>query len=49
MRYASLDYTAERDSGRLVEGDKQPFERTEIWTFRRSRGGEWMLSAVQQA
>ena len=49
MRYSSLDYTAERDSGRLVEGDKQPFERTEIWTFRRSRGGEWMLSAVQQA
>jgi predicted lipid-binding transport protein (Tim44 family) len=49
MRYASLDYTAERDSGRLVEGDKEPFERTEIWTFRRSHGGEWMLSAVQQA
>jgi predicted lipid-binding transport protein (Tim44 family) len=49
MRYSSLDYTAERESGRLVEGDKQPFERTEIWTFLRSRGGEWILSAVQQA
>ena len=49
MRYASLDYTAERDGGRVVEGDKEPFERTEIWTFRRSRGGEWMLSALQQA
>ena len=49
MRYSSLDYTAERESGRVVEGDKQPFERTEIWTFRRSRGGEWILSAVQQA
>ena len=49
MRYSSVDYTAERDSGKIVEGDKQPFERTEIWTFRRSRGGEWMLSAVQQA
>lgn len=49
MRYSSLDYTAERDGGRLVEGDKEPFERTEIWTFRRSRGGEWMLSALQQA
>jgi len=49
MRYASIDYTAERDGGKIVEGDKEPFERTEIWTFRRSRGGEWMLSAVQQA
>jgi predicted lipid-binding transport protein (Tim44 family) len=49
MRYSSLDYTAERESGSVVEGDKQPFERTEIWTFLRSRGGEWILSAVQQA
>lgn len=48
MRYASVDYTADRD-GKIVEDDKQPFERTEIWTFRRSRGGEWLLSAVQQA
>ena len=49
MRYSSVDYTAEREGGKVIEGDKQPFERTEIWTFRRSRGGEWMLSAVQQA
>lgn len=49
MRYSSVDYTAERDGGKIVEGDKEPFERTEIWTFRRSRGGEWMLSAVQEA
>jgi predicted lipid-binding transport protein (Tim44 family) len=49
MRYSSLDYTAEREGGKIVEGDKTPFERTEIWTFRRSRGGDWMLSAVQQA
>lgn len=49
MRYSSLDYTAERESGNVVEGDKQPFERTEVWTFLRSRGGEWILSAVQQA
>jgi predicted lipid-binding transport protein (Tim44 family) len=49
MKYSSVDFTAERDSGKVVEGDKQPFERTEIWTFLRSRGGEWILSAVQQA
>jgi predicted lipid-binding transport protein (Tim44 family) len=49
MRYSSVDYTSERASGTVVEGDKQPFERTELWTFRRSRGGNWMLSAIQEA
>lgn len=49
MRYSSVDYTVERKTGNVVEGDKEPFERTEIWTFMRSRGGEWLLSAVQQA
>lgn len=49
MRYGSVDYTAERASGAIVDGDKQPFERTELWTFRRSHGGEWMLSAIQEA
>ena len=49
MRYASTDYTTQRATGTIVEGDKQPFERTELWTFRRSRGGEWMLSAIQEA
>ncbi len=49
MRYSSVDYTAERKTGKIVDGDKEPFERTEIWTFMRSRGGEWLLSAVQQA
>ena len=49
MRYSSVDYTAERKSGNIVDGDKQPFERTELWTFMRSRGGDWLLSAVQEA
>jgi predicted lipid-binding transport protein (Tim44 family) len=49
MRYSSVDYTSERASGTVVEGDKQPFERTELWTFLRSRGGDWILSAVQEA
>ena len=49
MRYGSLDYTTQRATGSIVEGDKQPFERTELWTFRRSRGGEWMLSAIQES
>jgi predicted lipid-binding transport protein (Tim44 family) len=27
----------------------QPVETSEVWTFVRSRGGHWLLSAVQQA
>ncbi|HWV51547.1 TIM44-like domain-containing protein [Pseudorhodoplanes sp.] len=49
MRYSSVDYTTQRATGQVVEGDKQPFERTELWTFMRSRGGDWLLSAIQQA
>jgi predicted lipid-binding transport protein (Tim44 family) len=33
----------------VVEGDKEPFERTELWTFMRSQGGGWLLSAIQEA
>jgi len=25
-----------------------PSEATELWTFRRARGGQWLLSAIQQ-
>jgi predicted lipid-binding transport protein (Tim44 family) len=33
----------------LVEGDPdRPTETTELWTFRRDRGGAWLLSAIQQ-
>ena len=46
MRYAINDQTVERASGRLVEGG--PMEITEVWTFMRSRGGAWLLSAIQQ-
>jgi predicted lipid-binding transport protein (Tim44 family) len=48
MRYTSLDYTTQRATGQIVEGDKQPFERIELWTFVRSRGGDWLLSAIQE-
>jgi predicted lipid-binding transport protein (Tim44 family) len=49
MRYTSVDYTTQRATGQVVEGDKEPFERTELWTFMRSRGGGWLLSAIQEA
>jgi len=49
MRFALVDRTIERASGRLVDGSDSPQEVTELWTFMRSRGGNWLLSAIQQA
>ncbi len=48
MRFSSLDVT--RDStGRIVDGDLALRSMaTELWTFVRVRGGEWVLSAIQQ-
>jgi predicted lipid-binding transport protein (Tim44 family) len=46
MRYSLDDQTVDRESGRLVQGG--PGEATEIWTFMRARGGNWLLSAIQQ-
>ena len=48
MRFALTDTTVERDSGRVVEGGT-PGDVTELWTFMRARGGNWLLSAIQQA
>jgi predicted lipid-binding transport protein (Tim44 family) len=50
MRYALKDRMVDRSTGRVVEGDAEhPQEVTELWTFRRARGGNWLLSAIQQA
>lgn len=49
MRFSLVDKTVDRSSGRLVEGSEQPSEATEVWTFLRPRGGNWELSAIQQA
>lgn len=48
MRFAITDSLVDRASGRTVEGG-EPSEVTELWTFMRTRGGDWLLSAVQQA
>jgi predicted lipid-binding transport protein (Tim44 family) len=49
MRFALTDSMVERSTGRVVEGGS-PSEATELWTFMRAaRGGDWMLSAIQQA
>jgi predicted lipid-binding transport protein (Tim44 family) len=47
MRYALKDSLVERASGRTLEGG-EPDEVTELWTFMRARGGDWLLSAIQQ-
>jgi predicted lipid-binding transport protein (Tim44 family) len=49
MRYAITDATIERATGQVVEGSRTPQETTELWTFMRSPGGQWILSAIQQA
>jgi predicted lipid-binding transport protein (Tim44 family) len=48
MHFALTDSMVERSSGRTVEGGS-PSEVTELWTFMRARGGNWLLSAIQQA
>jgi predicted lipid-binding transport protein (Tim44 family) len=47
MKFALKDSMIERASGHTVEGG-EPSEVTELWTFMRARGGNWMLSAIQQ-
>jgi predicted lipid-binding transport protein (Tim44 family) len=48
MRFSLVDRTLDRASGRLVDGSDTPEMVTEVWTFRRARGGAWLLSAIQQ-
>jgi predicted lipid-binding transport protein (Tim44 family) len=47
IRFALKDSMIERASGRIVEGGERS-EVTELWTFVRARGGNWLLSAIQQ-
>ena len=50
MRYSSIDFTVDRNTGAVVEGDAEnATESTEIWTFKRTAGGNWLLSAIQEA
>lgn len=48
MRYSLVDRYVERATGRVAEGNDAPQEATELWTFMRTRGGSWLLSAIQQ-
>jgi predicted lipid-binding transport protein (Tim44 family) len=54
LRWSAVDYTVRAgrrptDPDFVAEGDpRRPVEAEEFWTFRRSRGGRWLLSAIQQ-
>jgi predicted lipid-binding transport protein (Tim44 family) len=49
MRWSAIDYTLRTDTGAVAEGSKTArSESTEIWTFMRTAGGRWLLSAIQQ-
>lgn len=53
LRWGALDYMVRpAQPGQhevIVSGDPaHPIEATEVWTFVRSRGGHWLLSAIQQ-
>ena len=54
MRWRALDYVARLgrsagDPDYIVSGDpRTPVESEEVWTFVRRRGGDWLLSAIQQ-
>jgi len=54
LRWRANDYSTRAgakpgEPGYIVEGDPQrPSEAQELWTFARSPGGHWLLSAIQQ-
>ena len=54
LHWRAIDYTVRTgrkpgDPDWLVDGDpRRPSEAQELWTFTRSPGGHWLLSAVQQ-
>jgi predicted lipid-binding transport protein (Tim44 family) len=48
MRYSMVDVTRDA-SGRVIDGSlMEHVTATELWTFVRSSGGQWILSAIQQ-
>jgi predicted lipid-binding transport protein (Tim44 family) len=48
MRFTMIDVTRDT-TGRIVDGSpNEHVTATELWTFVRSPGGRWLLSAIQQ-
>lgn len=50
LTWSAVDYDVKLDQPSIVvKGDKaRAIESTEVWTFMRSKGGRWLLSAIQQ-
>jgi predicted lipid-binding transport protein (Tim44 family) len=49
MRFSLVDVTRRVSDGAVVEGDpERRTEAVELWTFSRTQGGPWLLSAIQQ-
>lgn len=48
MRYSLIDRYVDRATGRASEGNDGAQEATEVWTFVRAHGGNWLVSAIQQ-
>jgi predicted lipid-binding transport protein (Tim44 family) len=48
MRYQQSDRLLDRNTRQVVESTEHPDEGVEYWTFRRTKGGPWMVSAIQQ-
>jgi predicted lipid-binding transport protein (Tim44 family) len=49
LRYEAVDVLRDRATGDLAGGSEQPTETVELWTFVRENGGDWKLSAIQEA
>lgn len=49
FRYEAIDVLRDRATGALAGGVEGPTETVELWTFVRKNGGEWKLSAIQEA
>lgn len=49
LRYEAVDVLRDRATGELAGGSDQPTETVELWTFVRGHGGDWKLSAIQDA
>jgi predicted lipid-binding transport protein (Tim44 family) len=47
VRFSLTDRMVDRKNGRTVEGGERG-EVTELWTFMRAHGGDWLLAAIQQ-
>lgn len=48
FRYEAIDLMRDRATGEVVEGDEEPSETAELWTFVRRKDGDWKLSAIQE-